>query len=155
MGRPNPSCRADATARPLDAKPIERSLFRSGRTRGCAETDRSTSAEVRNPLLRLRAAEQIRALPPQARQALAALLLDLSHDARERAKQSWFRNKAPMAVYWKAVSVYAGHLYRILRPTRAELATLASGSPSSSSSTAAGSGAGSLTGRDGPSRDAS
>ena len=155
MGRPNPSCRADATARPLDAKPIENSLFRGGSTRGYAETDRSSLAEVRNPLLRLRAAEQIGALPPQARQALAALLFDLSYDARERAQQSWYRNKAPRAVYWKAVSVYAGHLYRVLRLTKAELATLASGSPSGSSSTATGSGEGSLTGRDGPPRDAS
>ncbi|RUV41236.1 hypothetical protein EOD29_24110 [Mesorhizobium sp. M1A.T.Ca.IN.004.03.1.1] len=38
-------------------------------------------------------------------------------DARQRADQSWARNKAPMAVYCKAVGVYAGHLHRVLRPT--------------------------------------
>ena len=86
--------------------------------------ERSSLAEVRNPLLRLRAAKQLRALPPQARHALALLLLDLSRDARERAQQSWDRNKAPMAAYWKSVSVYAGHLHRVVRPSRAEMVRL-------------------------------
>lgn len=85
-------------------------------TFGRSGPGRSSRPEIRNPLLKLRAAEQIRALPPEARQALAALLLDLSQDARERADESWSRNKAPMAVYWKAVSVYAGHLHRVARP---------------------------------------
>lgn len=44
------------------------------------------------------------------------MLHDLSLDARGRAEESWRRNKAPMAVYWKAVSVYAGHLRRVVRP---------------------------------------
>lgn len=30
-----------------------------------------------------------------------------------------------MAVYWKVVSVYAGHLHRVVRPTKAEMAMLA------------------------------
>lgn len=79
--------------------------------------DRSSAAEIRNPLLRLPAAQRLRALPPESRQVLADLLVELAHDARQRAEQSWARNKAPMAVYWKAVSVYAGHLHRVLRPT--------------------------------------
>jgi hypothetical protein len=82
-------------------------------------SDRSTRAEVKNPLLKLRSAEQIRDLPPETRQALAALLRDLSRDARQRAERSWRQNKAPMTVYWKAVSVYAGHLSRVLRPQSA------------------------------------
>lgn len=85
-------------------------------TFGRADRARSLRPEIRNPLLKLRAAEQIRALPPEARQALAAILLDLSRDARERADESWSRNKAPMAFYWKVVSVYAGHLHRVARP---------------------------------------
>lgn len=79
--------------------------------------DRSSAADIRNPLLRLPAAQRLRALPPETRQVLADLLVELAHDARQRAEQSWSRNKAPMAVYWKAVSVYAGHLHRVLRPT--------------------------------------
>mgnify|MGYP001166053798 CR=1 FL=1 len=93
-------------------------------TIGRAGPARSLRPEIRNPLLKLRAAEQIRALPPEARQALASLFLDLSRDARERAQQSWSRNKAPMAVYWKVVSVYAGHLHRVMRPTKAEITGL-------------------------------
>ena len=89
-----------------------------------ADPARSLRPEIRNPLLKLRAAEQIRTLPPEARQALAAMLLDLSRDARVRAQQSWSRNKAPMAVYWKVVSVYAGHLHRVMRPTKAQTGTL-------------------------------
>jgi hypothetical protein len=85
-------------------------------TFGRAGPARSLRPEIRNPLLELRAAEQIRALPPEARQALAVMLLDLSRNARERAEESWSRNKAPMAFYWKVVSVYAGHLHRFARP---------------------------------------
>ena len=87
--------------------------------RGCAVSDRSSSAEVRNPLLQLPAAQKMRSLPPEARAVLAELLRELSFDARERAERSWRQNKAPMAVYWKAVAVYAGHLYRIARLTGA------------------------------------
>lgn len=82
-------------------------------------SDRSSRLEVKNPLLKLRSVEQIQALPPEARQALAALLRDLSQDARQRAERSWRQSKAPMAAYWKAVSVYAGHLGRVLRPRTA------------------------------------
>lgn len=28
----------------------------------------------------------------------------------------WGRHKAPMALYWKVVGVYAGHIARALRP---------------------------------------
>lgn len=52
-------------------------------------SDRSSSAEVRNPLLKLPAAGRIRSLPPEARQALADLLRELSLDARKRAETSW------------------------------------------------------------------
>ena len=55
------------------------------------------------------------ALPPSARHALRAALLDLRKDALHRAQLQWRRHKAPMACYWKAVGVYAGHLARALR----------------------------------------
>ena len=75
----------------------------------------SRAEDIRNPLLRLLAAQRLLALPPDTRQELAALFHDLVLDARDRAEQSWRRNKAPMATYWKAVSVYAGHLRRLIR----------------------------------------
>ena len=115
MTRTAPSHRAGASPRALDPS-------RENDPRRGAVPDRSVRAEVRNPLLRLPAARQIMALPPDVRRVLAHLLHDLSLDARERAQQSWRRNKAPMAFYWKVVSVYAGHLHRLMRPTKAEMA---------------------------------
>ena len=58
---------------------------------------------------------RFRTLPPSARQALRAALLDLRRDAQQRAELQWRRHKAPMACYWRAVGVYAGHIARALR----------------------------------------
>lgn len=49
-------------------------------------------------------------LPPDARHALRNALLDLRTDARESAELQWSRSKAPMALYYKIISVYAGHM---------------------------------------------
>ncbi|RWO23302.1 MAG: hypothetical protein EOS11_28675 [Mesorhizobium sp.] len=78
--------------------------------------DRSSSPEVRNPLLALPAMQRLCRRAPEERADLADLLRELSIDARGRAEESWRRHKAPMAAYWKAVSVYAGHLARAVRP---------------------------------------
>ncbi|MGK6324663.1 hypothetical protein ACMGDM_16490 [Sphingomonas sp. DT-51] len=42
-------------------------------------------------------------------------LRELRADAQVRADDCWRRHKAPMAAYWKVVSVYAGHVARVLR----------------------------------------
>jgi truncated hemoglobin YjbI len=76
-------------------------------------TTRSNRADVRNPVCRLPAAAKIAELPPEAREALAAVLRDLSRDARDQANHCWKKHKAPMAAYWKAVAVYAGHCARL------------------------------------------
>ena len=73
---------------------------------------RSSLAEVRNPVLALPAAARLGQLSPEAREALRAFLLDLKADAAERAEKCWRTHKGPMALYWKCVSVYAGHLAR-------------------------------------------
>lgn len=78
--------------------------------------DRSSRADVRNPILALPAAQRVQNLPVKSRATLAALLRDLSADARRRAQTSWKQNKAPMAVYWKAVGAYARHLSSVIRP---------------------------------------
>lgn len=75
---------------------------------------RSNRAEVRNPVLALPSAAKLQALDGDSRAALRAALVDLRNDARERAAECWRRHKAPMACYWKAVSVYANHLARAL-----------------------------------------
>jgi hypothetical protein len=76
---------------------------------------RSNRADVRNPLLALPAAQAIMDLPPDSKSALRDLLLDIKKDAARRAQECWKKHKAPMAVYWKVVSVYTGHIARLLR----------------------------------------
>lgn len=78
-------------------------------------TDRSLRTDVRNPILGLPAAAKLAALSPEARDALAAVLADIATDSRARADKCWRTHKAPMAAYWKACSVYAGHIRRALR----------------------------------------
>lgn len=78
-------------------------------------TDRSARMEVRNPILGLPSMAAMEALPPEAREALRGVLLDISRDAAGRAEKSWRQNKGPMAAYWKAVSVYAKHIRNALR----------------------------------------
>jgi hypothetical protein len=41
--------------------------------------------------------------------------MDLREDALKRAEYCWRKHKAPMALYWKVVGVYAGHLARVMR----------------------------------------
>jgi hypothetical protein len=76
--------------------------------------DRSRRAEVRNPVLRMAAVQQIREFPASYRLALCGLLRELAADAAERANKSWRTHKAPMALYWKAVAVYARHIARAI-----------------------------------------
>jgi hypothetical protein len=54
-------------------------------------------------------------LTPSARASLRQALLALRADALRRAEHQWRRHKAPMALYWKVIGVYAGHLARSLR----------------------------------------
>lgn len=79
------------------------------------EKARSSRPDVRNPMLALPAARAIAELPPESRLALRILLLDLSRDARRRAEYSWRSSKAPMAVYWKAIAVYARYIAALLK----------------------------------------
>lgn len=78
--------------------------------------DRSTAAETRNPLTTLPSYRKLLALPEETQAVLRDILGELRADAARRAEQSWQRKKGPMAVYWKAVSVYAFHLRRDLKP---------------------------------------
>lgn len=76
---------------------------------------RSSQDAVRNPLLSLMAAQDVAGLPPEAKAALRKLLLGIRADAQVRAEKCWRKHKAPMAAYWKAVAVYAGHAARLAR----------------------------------------
>jgi hypothetical protein len=79
------------------------------------DMSRASRADVRNPILALPAAAKLACLSPDVRHELGGLLLDLRTDAQTRADDCWRRHKAPMAVYWKGVAVYAGHIARVLR----------------------------------------
>ncbi|TVS08237.1 MAG: hypothetical protein EA417_23175 [Gammaproteobacteria bacterium] len=76
---------------------------------------RSARPEIRNPVLALPSARKLAEMDPVSRRAVEAVLRDLADDARARADKAWRSHKAPMAAYWKAVSVYARHLARALR----------------------------------------
>jgi len=76
---------------------------------------RSNRREVRNPVLALPSAVKLQAQPADIRRELAQLFVDLAADATARAHECWRKHKAPMAVYWKAVAVYARHVARMLR----------------------------------------
>lgn len=76
--------------------------------------DRSARREIRNPILALPAARALDSLPGPARAALEQILREIQIDARLRAEKAWRTHKAPMALYWKAVSVYSGHIARAI-----------------------------------------
>lgn len=77
---------------------------------------RSNRAEVRNPVLALPTARRFAELSPDVRALLADLFGDIAADARDRAQKAWRTHKAPMALYWKVVSVWARHISRAIRP---------------------------------------
>ena len=54
-------------------------------------------------------------LPPDSKLQLKYALQDLHEDALKRAEYCWKKHKAPMALYWKVVGVYAGHLQRAIK----------------------------------------
>lgn len=82
-------------------------------------TDRSNRPDVRNPVLALPSAQALRDLPPAPKAALRAILMGIRLDAQAKAEKCWRSHKAPMALYWKVVAVYAGHIARVLRPESA------------------------------------
>jgi hypothetical protein len=79
-------------------------------------TERSLRSDVRNPILALPGSARLAELPPEARVALRDILNDIALDSRARADKCWRTHKAPMAAYWKACSVYAGHIRRAIKP---------------------------------------
>lgn len=77
---------------------------------------RSTRPDVRNPLLQLESARRLGEwLTSSTAQVLAIFVTEISNDARARASECWKKHKAPMALYWKIVAVYARHFAQILR----------------------------------------
>ncbi|GIU74795.1 MAG: hypothetical protein KatS3mg004_1882 [Bryobacteraceae bacterium] len=71
-----------------------------------------------NPVLDLPECKELLGLPDASRIALARALCGLASAADTKADISWRRRKAPMAAYWRAVSIYARHIARALKGGR-------------------------------------
>lgn len=74
-----------------------------------------TTATVHNPMLKLRTSRLIQTLPPEAREALRAVLLDFRAECRTKGDAEWKRNKFWNAAYYKVLAVYAVHISRLCR----------------------------------------
>lgn len=86
---------------------------------GGGEFGRGARADVRNPILRLPAAQAVLALPIEARRPLGILLRQLADQANCEADRSRKRNKHMMFAYWKIASVYIKHIARAIDPATA------------------------------------
>lgn len=83
---------------------------------------RASLPETRNPVLGLKSFRKFATLHPAALDALADLLGEIHQEAALKAEHCWKTRKAPMAVYWRAVSVYSGHIRRAIRRLRRDAA---------------------------------
>lgn len=75
-----------------------------------------TLAVIRNPLIDLPGVrEALASLSPESRAALHALFVAVRNACRIKAQESWKKNKAPMACYWKVCGVYCHHFSRLTK----------------------------------------
>lgn len=80
---------------------------------------RSLRSDVRNPVLRLPAMQEILARPldePISRRELGVIIRQLADQANSEAARSQRKNKHMMVAYWKVASVYTKHVARALNP---------------------------------------
>lgn len=59
-------------------------------------------------------AEIFNQLPNDSKIALKKALQILRIDSLKKSNHSWKKHKAPMALYWKVVGVYSGHISRAI-----------------------------------------
>jgi hypothetical protein len=77
---------------------------------------RSTGLAVRNPVLGLPAAvAALRALDPQQREALRAVLMAIRDEALSKERESYRKRKGPMVSYWMAAATYLKHTAHVIR----------------------------------------
>jgi hypothetical protein len=72
-------------------------------------------AEKINPLMGLPAMSALASMPIWVRATLVQLMAEIKQWAEAKAQHSWKKRKAPLAAYWLACGVYAGHVGRGLR----------------------------------------
>lgn len=68
-----------------------------------------------NPLMGLPAMAALACMPIWVRATLVQLMAEIKQWAEAKAQHSWKKRKAPLAAYWLACGVYAGHVGRGLR----------------------------------------
>lgn len=61
-------------------------------------------------------ADIFNALPKDSKDALRHALSELRKDSLAKANHCWKKHKAPMALYWKVVGVYSGHISKAIKP---------------------------------------
>ena len=54
-------------------------------------------------------------LSEESKEALKLALINLRTTALNRANYCWSKHKAPMALYWKVIAVYSGHLSKSIK----------------------------------------
>ncbi len=80
-----------------------------------ARVARSSRPEVRNPIVALVASRRLLELDVRCKHQLRIILLMMRDEARAHANSCWAAKKGPLAVFWKATAVYAGHIARVVR----------------------------------------
>lgn len=65
--------------------------------------------------LKIKWATIFNGLTSESKTALKEALMSLRSDALLKSQYCWKKHKAPMALYWKVVGVYAGHLARSIK----------------------------------------
>ncbi len=82
---------------------------------------RSSRPEVRNPLLALPAAIELRELlaaNPELRATFKRLARQLKGQCREQEANAYARRKGPLTSYWMSTGTWSGHLANLCGPDR-------------------------------------
>ncbi|MCD6674873.1 MAG: hypothetical protein LT106_18725 [Burkholderiaceae bacterium] len=78
-------------------------------------TLRARRLRIIEDMMRGASGGRLRVLPPEAREALRAVLLDLRREAGAKKEAAQGRHKMWTATYWHVVAVYSLHIARALR----------------------------------------
>lgn len=80
---------------------------------------RSNLPDVRNPVLTLPEAQELLAMQEcphcKFKAKLRGLFMAMRRKAHADAEKAWTTRKGPMALYWRCVGVYMGHIGRLFR----------------------------------------
>lgn len=78
-----------------------------------AQVARANLPEVRNPILRLPAAQELMALPADQRAVIKRILRDLKAQCRVEEARVYRQRKGPLVQYYMAMGTIMGHLANV------------------------------------------